>query len=132
RYRAIGETVLNLALNIVLGKLFGVYGIIAATIISLFLCNYLWSVGITFRLYFSMERRKDYYLYQGKQSILVMIACFITYGICEMMPVNSVLIQLVIRAVVCLIVPNTLFYLVYRKSELFLYAKRKILGDYIK
>lgn len=130
RYRAIGETVLNLVLNITLGRIFGVYGIIAATIISLFLCNYLWSVGITFRLYFSIRRRRDYYLYQGKQSILVMIACFITYGICEMMPINSVLIQLLYRAVICLLVPNILFYTVYRKSEMFLYARKKLFGDH--
>ena len=33
RYRAIGETLMNLALNIILGRLFGVHGIILATMI---------------------------------------------------------------------------------------------------
>jgi len=130
RYRAIAETILNLVLNIALGKLFGVYGIILATIISLFLCNYLWSVGITFRLYFSIGRRKDYYTYQGKQSLVNLIACLITYGLCEIIKVDSLPVLLLIRAIICLIVPNTMFYMIYRKTDKFLYAKDKILGGH--
>ena len=128
RYRAIAETVMNLVLNIVLGKLFGVYGIITATIVSLFLCNYLWSVSIVFKHYFSLERRKDYYLYQAKESLLVLAACLITYGICLAIPADRPLIQLAIRAVICIVIPNALFYLVYRKSERFHYARQKIFG----
>ena len=119
---------MNLVLNIVLGKLFGVYGIVIATITSLFLCNYLWSVGIVFKHYFSMERIKDYYLYQGKQSLLVLIACLITYGICAAIPLSGLLAQLIVRALICITVPNALFYLVYRKTKRFLYAKNKIFG----
>ena len=128
RYRAIAETVLNLVLNIALGKLFGIYGIIIATIISLFFCNYLWSVSIVFKHYFSVERKKDYYLYQGKQSLLVLAACFITYGICRLIPANGAIAQLLIRAIICIIVPNALFFLVYRKTDKFLYARKRILG----
>lgn len=127
RYRAIGETILNLVLNVVMGKLFGVYGIILATIISLLLCNYLWSVGVAFRLYFSIGRRKDYYLYQGKQSILVLIACVVTYAICGAIPAGPSILTLFFRAVICVIVPNALFYAAYRKSDRFDYAKSKIL-----
>ena len=129
RYRAIAETVLNLVLNIVLGKLFGVYGIITATIISLFFCNYLWSVSIVFRHYFSTERKKEYYQYQGKQSLLILVACIITYRICQAIPVSGPLVQLLLRAVVCIIIPNALFYLLYRKSEMFLYARNRISGS---
>ena len=126
RYRAIGETITNLVLNIALGKLFGVYGIISATIISLFFCNYIWSNRITFKHYFSTERLKDYYQYQGKQSIMVLIACLVTLGICEAIKIENLLIQLAARVIICVIVPNALFYLAYRKTERFDYAKRKI------
>lgn len=127
RYRAIGETLLNLILNITLGKLFGVHGIILATMISLFLCNYLWSVGITFRLYFTISRRRDYYIYQGKQSLLMIGAAVITYLVCTAVPATETLVQLVIRSVICVIVPNVIFILVYRKTETFKYAKNIII-----
>lgn len=129
RYRAIAETLMNLVLNIVLGKFFGVYGIITATIISLFLCNYIWSVGIVFKHYFTIERRKDYYLYQGQQSVLTLAACLVTYGLCEVIRIENLVIQLLVRFALCVIIPNTLFYLVYRKTDRFRYAKEKIFGN---
>ena len=128
RYRALGETLLNLIMNIVLGKLFGVYGIIIATIISLFLCNYLWSAGITFRLYFSICRRRNYYEYQLKQSTVIVATASITYFTCIFLPISNVLSQLITRAIICMIVPNTIFYIIYHKSETFKYAKSKLLG----
>ncbi len=126
RYRAIGETLLNFILNISMGKIFGIHGIIFATIISLFLCNYLWSVGIIFRLYFSIGHRRDYYRYQGKQSLLMLIAALFTYTICEFIPNTNSVIQLLIRGSICLIVPNAFFYSVYRHSELLNYALKTI------
>ena len=127
RYRSLSETVLNIILNIVLGRLLGIYGIILATIISLFLCNYIWAVEIVFRLYFSMKRRKDYYKYQGKQSMVVFISAAITYGICGILPFERVLFQFVLRGIICLIVPNVFIYFIYRKTDTFIYATKKLL-----
>ncbi len=56
RYRSIVETVANLILNIVLGYLFGINGIILATVISLFLFNFLWGASIVFKNYFGLEK----------------------------------------------------------------------------
>lgn len=128
RHRAIGETILNLVLNITLGRFFGVHGIIIATIISLLLCDYLWSVGITFKLYFSSDRKKDYYTYQGKQTLVNLLVCMVTYGLCDMIRMDSLPVMFLIRAIICLIVPNALFYTIYRKSDRFVYAKKKIFG----
>ena len=124
RYRAVGETVLNVVLNIVLGKTFGIVGIILATMISLFFCNYLWAVGITFRLYFSIGQRKDYYLYQVKQTLCTIIVCGITYAMCITVPNYGLVSQLLLRGVLCLVVPNLMFYLIYRNNEVFSYVKR--------
>ena len=63
RYRSIVETVANLILNIVLGYLFGINGIILATVISLFLFNFLWGASIVFKNYFGLEKVKSYFLY---------------------------------------------------------------------
>ena len=74
RYRALCETALNLTLNILLGKYFGVHGIILATMISLMTCNYIWGSCILFRHYFSFTWLKQYFIYQGKQTALVIAA----------------------------------------------------------
>ena len=128
RYRAVCETVLNLVLNISLGKLFGVHGIILATIISLFFCNYIWGCAITFRLYFKKEHRRDYHLYQGTQSFLVMLVAAMTYGVCVAIPVEGALMQLLVRAVICVLLPNVIFFLAYRKTDSFQYLKGIVWG----
>ena len=128
RYRAVCETVLNLVLNISLGKLFGVHGIILATIISLFFCNYIWGCAITFRLYFKKEHRRDYHLYQGTQSFLVMLVAALTYGVCVAIPVEGALMQLLVRAVICVLLPNVIFILAYRKTDSFQYLKGIVWG----
>lgn len=61
RYRSIVETVANLILNIVLGYLFGINGIILATVISLFLFNFLWGASIVFKNYFGLGKLKSYF-----------------------------------------------------------------------
>lgn len=126
RYRALGETLLNLVLNIALGKLFGVHGIILATILSLFLCNYLWSVSITFKLYFGRARQKKYYQYQGNETVVMILAAALSYLLCCLISVDSAFFQLVIRASICLIVSNLLFLFFFRNSEQFRYAKELV------
>lgn len=127
RYRAVGETVLNLVLNITLGKRFGVHGIIMATIISLFLCNYLWSVSITFNLYFGKERQKQYYLYQFRQTVAVVVTGTLTYLLCTLLPFSHPLEQLAARGLLCVVVPNLCYLAAFRKTEEFQYTKRLLL-----
>lgn len=129
RHRAIGETLINLLLNITLGKYFGVHGIILATIISLFLCNYLWSVSITFKLYFNPIRMKQYYRYQGKETLVMIVAGIVTYIICGMLPINNVFYQLIIRALTCVVIPNLIYLLIFSNSEEFQYARRLIIKE---
>lgn len=126
RYRALTETILNLALNILLGKFFGVFGIILATMISLFVCNYLWSTRIVFNKFFSISRMKQYYQYQGKESFIMIISAAVTYTICRMIPIIQPFQQLIIRALVCVIVPNLIYFLAFRKTDQFQYAKKLI------
>ncbi len=127
RWRAVGETVMNVVLNIVLGKLIGIHGIILATMISLFLCNYLWAAWITFRRYFSVSRLPDYYRYQGTQTLVTLLAGAAAYGLCVLLSPESPALQLAVRAAVCLLVPNLIFFAVYRKNPLFAFAKATIL-----
>lgn len=126
RYRALGETILNLVLNVSLGKIMGINGIILATIISLFLCNYIWSTRITFSLYFNKNKLNDYYKYQCKQSLITIFVALITFFICNFIQINNLMVQLMIRMIVCLFVPNLVFYLIYRNSDEFIYAKKKL------
>lgn len=130
RYRALGETLLNVILNIVLGRRYGVHGIILATMISLFLCNYLWSVKITFRLYFNRTRMGKYYQYQGKETLVMIIAAAVTYCFCSMLPINNIFHQLIVRMILCLIIPNMFYFMFFRNTEQFKYMKRLVIKEH--
>ena len=67
KWRSIIETILNVILNYYLAKLIGINGIILATIISLFLCNYLWCTKILFKAYF------DFKNFFSKKTIFILI-----------------------------------------------------------
>ena len=126
RYRAIAETILNIILNIILGKFYGIYGMTLATIISLFLCNHIWGVFIIFSNYFGITKIKDYYIYQVKQSTLSMVIGLLTYVVCSLTIISNSLLNLFVRSIICLVIPNISFYLVYRNSEHYRYAKKMI------
>ena len=119
RYRALCETAFNLTLNILLGKYFGVHGIILATMISLMTCNYIWGSCILFRHFFSLTRLKQYFIYQGKQTALVIAAAAVTCWVCSMLPELSPMIQLFLRAFICVLLPNLIFVLFYGRTDMF-------------
>ncbi len=119
RWRAISETALNLVLNIVLGRIFGIKGVIVATIISLFICNYLWSTSILFKVYFNIEYLKKYYISQIKYTSVTVIVLFVTYFGCSFITVNNIFFELLMKAILCIILPGILYYLVYYKTSIF-------------
>ena len=125
RFKALGETLANIILNIALGKLMGINGIILATIISLFFCNFIWGTIIKFKLYFTMEKCKAYYLAQVKQMLTTVLACILSYAVCRLVPSDSLIFLLVARGAICFVITNVLFLLLYRKTNEFLYLKRR-------
>ena len=66
-------------------------------------------------------------IYQGKQTFLIFIVAALTYFICLKVTKEGDLMQLLIRGIVCIILPNSIFYFVYRKTKQFQYAKRIIM-----
>ncbi len=119
RWRSISETVLNLVLNIVLGRLFGIKGIIAATIISLFICNCLWSTRILFESYFNINYLKKHYTSQIQYSFVTVIILLLTYIGCSLIKVNNIVFELLLRVILCIAIPGIFYYLFYFRTSIF-------------
>lgn len=115
RYRSISEALTNIILNYVLGKFFGVYGIILATWISLFFINFLWGSQIIFDNYFGKEKVKDYFLSNLKYAVITVCDVIIVWLICSVFDLN-VYLTLIVNAVVCIFVGAGFYILVYRKT----------------
>lgn len=117
------EALLNLVLNFVLVWFCGLNGVILGTLISMFLVNFVYSERLVFRYYFRNGKAKEFYLLQIKYAVVVGVSCFVTYFFCHLIPCSGdaagnirVLLE---RGVICLILPNVIYFLLYRKSEEF-------------
>lgn len=128
------EAALNLSLNFILGKAWGLNGIIAGTFISLFLVNFLYAERLVFKYYFKNGKALEFYLQQIKYAVTTAITCFVTYQICILITNTAggnMIVVLIIRAITCMIVPNLLFLLVYCKSKEF-YSSYRWIFDKIR
>ncbi|MCD7738775.1 MAG: oligosaccharide flippase family protein [Lachnospiraceae bacterium] len=128
RYRAVAEAAANLALNYLLGKYFGVYGIIVATLISLFFINYCYGSQLIFRYYFKEQKISRYFLEHTFYFVVTCICCFFTYSVCASM--KDGIFWFMIRITVCVIVPNIIYFLVYSRLKIFKEAVPWILSKF--
>ena len=112
RYACIAESLGNLALNIILGKLLGIKGILIATIFTLLCFNYIWRNKIMFKEYFRLGKAK-YYRYQLLFLIVTVILCIISFFICSLVQ------NFIIKMAICILIPNLLMFIIYFKLPLF-------------
>ncbi|MBO4638356.1 MAG: hypothetical protein J5710_01225 [Treponema sp.] len=127
RYRAIIEAILNILLNFFLGKVWGIYGIIIATIISIFFINFIWGSTIIYKYYFTEIKISEYYLLHLLYALITLIACIVTGYLCYILPLER-LLGFIVKIMICLVIPNLLFYLFYRRTSMYLEAKMILLN----
>lgn len=113
RWRAIAETLANLVLNIALGLYFGVWGIVIATLISLFCINFCWGSRIVFDCYFKNGKAGEYYRDHAIYFVVMSVVVSICYAIGLAFELN-VYFAFAYRFIVAFIVLPVLFYLCYR------------------
>ena len=116
------EALSNIVLNYILGKLFGVHGIIVATLISILLINFIWGSAILFKYYFKDYKVGEFYKKHFFYFGVAIIAAVLTYSLTTLIHGNMY-VRFIASAIMCCIVPNGIFYIIYRKREEFNEAK---------
>lgn len=111
------EAFANLTLNIILGKLLGITGVLLATIITIFLFNYLQRNRVLFKYYFRNESIGVFYRQQFFYLGAACVALALTYFLCIRISPAYTAASIAVRLFVCLVVPNLVFAAVYRLSS---------------
>lgn len=111
------EAIANLVLNIVLGKLIGVSGIIIATIITIFVFNFVTRTNVLFKYYFKTSPKEFYSMHAFYACVTLIIAVGM-FVLCNALSLEG-FIGLVIKALFCVIIPNVIYFAVYQKFSLF-------------
>ena len=115
RYRSYISMVFNVVSNIILVQFIGIYGIVVSTILSLFIsipwCNY-----VIFKKLFYQSHWRN--LLKLLRNFLITAAIgTITYYLTLLIPVS--LLGIAERLLICIIVPNIIYTIVFSRSEEF-------------
>lgn len=89
KWRPLVGCIVNLTLNIVLVKNFGVVGVMLSTVISYAFIEMPWETHVLFQNYFK-HSEKDYYIEMFAITLKMLIAGFLTYYICTFITVSHV------------------------------------------
>ena len=117
KYRPLIASIVNLVSNIVLVKLIGIYGIVISTILSIMLVIFPWSTRVLFKNYFK-KGYFNYFLRYLKYTIFTVLNASLTYYICSNIGPYGIKC-LIIRGVICLIVPNVVYLVLFMNDKLF-------------
>lgn len=119
RYVPMIAALVNLVVNIVLVNKIGLPGILISTIISVVFIYDIGYAHILFKNYFCIKGEFYRYIFrQLKYFVIASIVGFITYFICCKFE-NVSIIAFISKIVIVTIVPNILFYILYKNSEEF-------------
>ncbi len=128
--RPIIETIVNLILNIGLGKLFGVVGILMATIISLSIINIGYGSKVLFEEYFKGEKMSAYFAEQGLYALAVAVSAAMTIFLCRFVPFTGIA-ELIVKGILSVGVSTVLLLLAFFRYPLFRYV-RELVGIVLK
>lgn len=123
RFRPFVMAGTNLISNLIMVQFIGIWGIVLSTILSL-LVSIPWETYTVFKYVFKRSP-KEYTLSFVQFLLVVIIACAITLWICQI--ASEGIAAILIRGCICVVVPNVIFFLAFRKREEFADSKALLL-----
>lgn len=123
RYKSLVEAMINLVVSIVLGYYFGTIGIFIGTLCST-LTTSLWVEPYMLYKHRLKAPVYQYFLKYIKYAAVTGGAWWITDILCRLVPGDAVK-QLLLRLIICLVVPNLIFLLIHGWSREFRFALAK-------
>lgn len=117
KYRPIVASIFNLALNIILVQIIGIYGIVVSTILAIVIIIFPWSSYILYKNYFK-DGYKKYLKFYFINFFVTIITCFITYFFCSFF-MEYTLKSFIYCIIICIFVPNILLFLFYGWTKKF-------------
>ena len=115
RFRPLITAIANLGMNLVMVQFWGIYGVILSTVLSMLFVGMPWLLHNLFTVLFTKKELLPYLKRIMYYVFVTLVSCVITNVICNVIQLQSEWIVLVIRAIICCIFPNALYFLTYYK-----------------
>lgn len=118
RFRPLVTALSNLGMNLVMVQFWGIYGVLLSTVISTLFIGMPWLLHNLFTVLFSKEQLSEYLVKLVKYTVVSVVVCVVCYGICSRFDLPDWQL-LIVNTVVCCIISNVLFFLIYYKMPEF-------------
>lgn len=115
RFRPLITALTNLVLNLITVQFWGIYGVILSTVISTLFVGIPWLLHNLFTVLFPKKHLRTYLRKLASYCIVVSISCVLCAFICSFVAFSD-WGTLIVRAVICCIVPNTIYFVAYHKT----------------
>ncbi len=116
KYRPIVMTVINVVLSIWFGKLWGIFGVLLATVIARISTHVWYDPWLIYHYVFKKGYGK-YLLTKLKYLIIVVFNCAVIYIGFSFVNISNIYLDFIVRSLVSLILPSVIVYALYRKSD---------------
>lgn len=126
RYLLILTAAINLVCSLWMGKMWGLFGILFATAISRAFTNTWYDPYVVFK-YGLGEKGSVYFKRYGIFAVLLILTGGACYYLCSFVQFSP-LVNVVVKVLICCIVPNAVFLLCFHRMEEFQYYKRLLLS----
>jgi|LSQX01.1.fsa_nt_gb O-antigen/teichoic acid export membrane protein len=130
RFRPLLTALTNLILSIIMVQIWGIYGVLISGVLSMVVVGMPWLLHNLFTVLFKRNPWayiRRLLIYTGATAFV----CIITYVICNQLPKDGAL-WFVVKGVICCLVSNLLFFLLYSRLEEFSDIKRLIASIFTK
>ncbi len=128
KYVALFTAGLNIILSIILGKIWGIFGILIATVISRLLTNMWYEPFVLYKIHFN--KKVTNYFKDNLLNFLITVIIIILCGIITNY-INIVnIVTFILKGIICLIIASIIYYFCYRKTEAFNYLKINIIDKF--
>ena len=124
RFIQIGTAILNIIMSIILGKMWGVFGILFATAIARILTTVWYDPYCVYKYGFH-NKVSIYFKKYLKYLFILVIDIIICYIFCNIINFNNI-INLLLKTIVCSVVTNIVFIIFFKHTIEFLYFKQLI------
>ncbi len=118
RFRPLVTALVNLGMNLVMVQFWGIYGIILSTVLSMLFVGMPWLLHNLFTTLFEKKQFAGYFRSLLFYAAISFMTCGITAFICNFIRFGE-WATFFVRAMVCCVVPNMIFFVMYHKMPEF-------------
>lgn len=118
KWRPLTTALTNLIMNLIMVQFWGIYGILLSTVLSTLIVGMPWLLHNLFTVLFEKKDLKPYLKHLLYYTMISALTCIITLFICNLVTLSD-WSTIIFRGIICIIVPNLLFFIIYYKSEEF-------------